>query len=125
MSEKAVLDTGTKSDWISHTFYEKLKKTLVVTRSELSEKDTKKKYRDFNGTEFQPTFKVDLMIQSEEFKGLMKCRRLSFLVAKKATFMILMGRDTIRKEELMTRGKRETDGEGALAFIHGKLPDGM
>jgi hypothetical protein len=125
MSEKAVLDTGTKSDWISHTFYEKLKKTLSVTRSDLSEKDTKKKYWDFNGTEFQPTFKVDLMIQSEEFKGLMKCRRLSFLVAKKATFMILMGRDSIRKEELMIRGKRETDGEGALAFIHGKLPDGM
>lgn len=85
----------------------------------------KKKYRDFNGTEFQPTSKVELMIQSEEFKGMIKCRRMSFLVAKKATFMILMGRDTIRNEELMTRGKRETDGEGALAFVLGKPSEGM
>jgi hypothetical protein len=118
-----VLDTGTKSDWISQMFYDDLKKT-GVKRSELSARDMKKEYRDFNGNKFQPTFKVELMIQSEEFKGLMKCRRLSFLVAKKATFMILMGRDTIRKEELMTRQRRETDGEGVLAGIHGKLPEG-
>jgi hypothetical protein len=125
MSEDVVLDTGTKRDWISHIFYEKLKDTLGVTQSKLSEKDMKKKYRDFNGTEFQPTSKVELMIQSEEFKGMIKCRRMSFLVAKKATFMILMGRDTIRNEELMTRGKRETDGEGALAFVLGKPSEGM
>jgi hypothetical protein len=125
MSEDVVLDTGTKRDWISHIFYEKLKDTLGVTQSKLSEKDMKKKYRDFNGAEFQPTSKVELMIQSEEFKGMIKCRRMSFLVAKKATFMILMGRDTIKNEELMTRGKRETDGEGALAFMLGKPSEGV
>jgi hypothetical protein len=125
MSEDVVLDTGTKRDWISHIFYEKLKDTLGVTQSKLSEKDMKKKYRDFNGAEFQPTSKVELMIQSEEFKGMIKWRRMSFLVAKKATFMILMGRDTIKNEELMTRGKRETDGEGALAFMLGKPSEGV
>ena len=124
ISEKAVLDTGPKSDWISQMFYEDLKKTLDVKRSELNKEDMKRKYRDFNGNEFQPAFKVDLMIQSEEFSGLVKCRKLSFLVAKKATFKILMGRDTIRSEELMTRGKRETDGEGVFVGIHGKLSDG-
>jgi hypothetical protein len=36
-----------------------------------------------------------------------------------------MGRDTIKNEELMTRGKRETDGEGALAFMLGKPSEGV
>ena len=123
VSEKAVLDTGTKSDWISQRFYDDLKKRLDVKRAELSQQE-KKEYRNFNGGTFQPAFKVDLMIQSEEFKGML-CRQLSFLVAKKAGFKILMGRETIRKEELMTRGKQETDGEAALIGLHGKGTESM
>jgi hypothetical protein len=123
MGEKAVLDTGTKSDWISQRFYDDLKKKLDVKRTELSQQE-KKEYRNFNGGTFQPAFKVELMVQSEEFKGIL-CRKLSFLVAKKAGFKILMGRETIRKEELMTRGKQETDGEEALIGIHGKAPEGV
>jgi hypothetical protein len=124
MSENAVLDTGTKVDWISQMFYKELK-TLGVKSSKLSQEDTRKEYRDFNGNRFQPLAKVDLMIQSEEFKGLMKCRKMSFFVANKATFSILIGRDTIKKHKLMTRGERDTDGEGVFVGIHGGPTEGM
>jgi hypothetical protein len=83
MSQKAVLDTGTKSDWMSQMFYNELKKTLEVKRSKLSAEYIKKEYRDFNGNKFQPTFKIELMIQSDEFTGVIKCRRLSFWLPRK------------------------------------------
>ena len=64
------------------------------------------------------------MIQSDEFSG-MKCRNLSFLIAKDGTFSILIGIRTIRKEELMVRRKRETDGEGAHVGVLGDVSTGM
>lgn len=64
------------------------------------------------------------MIQSDEFIG-MKCRILSFLIAKDATFSILIGRSTIFKLELMVRRKRETDGEGVHVGILGDVSKGM
>jgi hypothetical protein len=82
-------------------------------------------YRDFNGNKFHPTGKVDLMIQTEDFKGDMKCRTMTFFVASKATFAILFGRDTIRKHGFFTRGKRDTEGEGVLIGVHDELTDGM
>jgi hypothetical protein len=87
--------------------------------------EEQKKYRDFNGKQFSPKSKVDLMIQSEEFKSAIKCRILSFFIASNAAFSILIGRDTIRKQELMTRGKRDTDGEEVLVGVHGESPEGM
>ncbi|KAH9219657.1 hypothetical protein DL95DRAFT_384259 [Leptodontidium sp. 2 PMI_412] len=117
--EEAVLDTGTKPDWVSQTFFDKLRKTAGVKSVKLIPEETRK-YRDFNGKSFSPTHKVDLMIQSDEFIG-MKCRILSFLIAKDATFSILIGRSTIFKLELMVRRKRETDGEGVHVGILGDV----
>ncbi|KAH7411290.1 hypothetical protein BKA64DRAFT_377985 [Cadophora sp. MPI-SDFR-AT-0126] len=119
INEEAVLDTGTKHDWISQTFFETLRKKAGVKSVKLASEETRK-YRDFNGKSFSPTHKVELMIQSDEFLG-MKCRNLSFLIARDATFSILIGRRTIYKEELMFRRKRETDGEGAHVGILGDV----
>ncbi|KAG4435316.1 hypothetical protein IFR05_009205 [Cadophora sp. M221] len=117
--EEAVLDTGTKPDWVSQTFFDKLRKAAGVKSVKLIPEETRK-YRDFNGKSFSPTHKVDLMVQSDEFIG-MKCRILSFLIAKDATFSILIGRSTICKLELMVRRKRETDGEGVHVGILGDV----
>lgn len=54
----------------------------------------------------------------------MKCRVLSFLIARDATFSILIGRRTIFKQELMVRRKRDTDGEGVHIGILGDVPEG-
>ena len=70
-------------------------------------------HQDFNGNSFRPTGKVELIIQTQKFKGLMKCRTIKFFVASKAKFAILFGRDTIRKHGLITY-KRETDGKGGI-----------
>ena len=123
LNEEAVLDTGTKPDWISQTFFETLRKKAGINSVKLAPEETRK-YRDFNGKSFSPTNKVDLMIQSDEFLG-MKCRNLSFLIARDATFSILIGRSTIFKQELMVRRKRETDGEGAHVGVLGDVSKGM
>ena len=124
IGEKAILDTGTKGDWISQTFYNELR-DMGVRSTKLSTEELDVQYRDFNGKKFQPTAKVDLMIQTEEFKGVMKCRTMRFLVASKATFTILFGRDTIRKHGFFTRGKRDTDGEEVLIGVHDEINEGM
>ncbi|KAH8761374.1 hypothetical protein BGZ57DRAFT_931651 [Hyaloscypha finlandica] len=120
IGEKAILDTGTKGDWISQTFYNELR-DMGVRSTKLSAEELDVQYRDFNGKKFQPTAKVDLTIQTEEFKGSMKCRTMRFLVASKATFTILFGRDTIRKHKFFTRSKRDTDGEEVLIGVHDEL----
>jgi hypothetical protein len=124
IGEKAILDTGTKGDWISQTFYNELR-DMGVRSTKLSAEELDVQYRDFNGKKFQATAKVDLTIQTEEFKGFMKCRTMRFLVASKATFTILFGRDTIRKHGFFTRSKRDTDGEEVLIGVHDELSEGM
>lgn len=81
--------------------------------------DDQTKYRDFNGREFRPKNRVELMIRSDEF-GAMGCATLSFLVATDATFNILFGRDTIRKHDILHRGKPDTDGRKVLPGIMDK-----
>jgi hypothetical protein len=122
--EKAILDTGTKGDWISQNFYNDLR-YMGVRTSKLSEQELEVQYRDFNGKKFKPTGKVDLMIQTEEFKGDMKCRTMRFFVANKATFAILFGRDTIRKHDIYTRGNCDTAGEGVHIGVLEELSEGM
>lgn len=122
--EKAILDTGTKADWISQMFYDDLR-DAGVRSTKLDPEDSEMKYRDFNGKAFQPTGKVDLMIQTEEFKGHIKCRTMKFLVASKATFKIIFGRDTIREHGFYERRKCDTDGEGVLIGVHDELTEGM
>ncbi|KAG0650170.1 hypothetical protein D0Z07_2936 [Hyphodiscus hymeniophilus] len=122
IGEKAILDTGTKVDWISQMFYDKIR-DMGVKLTKLSPEELKLQYRDFNGKKFQPKGKVDLTIQTEEFKGEMKCRTMRFFIASKATFVILFGRETIRKHGFFTRSKRETDGEGVLAGLHDELTE--
>jgi hypothetical protein len=51
------------------------------------------------------------MIQTEEFKGDIKCRTMSFFIINKATFAILFGRDSVRKHVFFTRAKHDTDRE--------------
>lgn len=122
--ENAILDTGTKADWISQMFYDDLR-DAGVRSTKLDPEDSEMKYRDFNGKAFQPTGKVDLMIQTEEFKGHIKCRTMKFLVASKATFKIIFGRDTIREHGFYERRKCDTDGEGVLIGVHDELTEGM
>jgi hypothetical protein len=98
---------------------------MGVKSTKLGAEELEMQYRDFNGKKFQPTGKVDLMIQTEEFKGQMKCRTMKFFVASKATFAILFGRDTIRKHGFYKRSKRDTDGEGVLIGVHDELTEGM
>ena len=98
---------------------------MGVRTSKLSDEEQEVPYRDFNGKKFHPTGKVDLMIQTEEFKGDMKFRKMRFLVANKATFAILLGRDTIRKHGFYTRGNCDTAGEGVHIGVLEKLSEGM
>lgn len=98
---------------------------MGVRTSKLSDEELEVPYRDFNGKKFHPTGKVDLMIQTEEFKGDMKFRKMRFLVANKATFAILLGRDTIRKHGFYTRGNCDTAGEGVHIGVLEKLSEGM
>ncbi|KAH7355247.1 hypothetical protein BKA65DRAFT_236538 [Rhexocercosporidium sp. MPI-PUGE-AT-0058] len=124
IDEKAVLDTGTKPDWISASFYDELKSSgIPVERAKLSAEEQKIKYTDFNNKKFSPTSKVELVVQSDEFTGAIKCRNLTFFVASKATFSMLIGRDTIRKQKIMTRGKPDPDGEGVFVGVHGDIPE--
>jgi len=125
IGEKAILDTGTKVDWISKAFYDKLR-DMGVQLMQLSAEELEVQYRDFNDKKFQPTGKVDLMIQAEEFKSDLKCRTMRFFVANTATFSILFGRDTVRKHRfILGRGKSNEDGEGVLIGVHDKLSGGM
>jgi hypothetical protein len=97
---------------------------MGVRSSKLSEQE-QVQYRDFNGKKFHPTGKVDLMIQTDEFKGDLKCRTMRFFVANKATFAILFGRDTIRKHDIYTRGNSDTAGEGVHIGVLEELSEGM
>jgi hypothetical protein len=96
-----------------------------VRSTKLSPEELEVQYRDFQGKKFQPTGKVDLMIQTDEFKGQMKCRTMRFFVASKATFAILFGLDTIRKHAFLIRSKLDTDGEGVLIGVHDEMTEGM
>jgi hypothetical protein len=98
---------------------------MGVRSSKLSVQEQEVQYRDFNGKKFHPTGKVDLMIQTDEFKGDIKCRTMRFFVANKATFAILFGRDTIRKHGFYTRGHRDTAGEGVNLGVLEGLSEGM
>ncbi len=98
---------------------------MGVRKSNLSEQELELQYRDFNGKKFQPTGKVDLMIQTDEIKGDIKCRTMRFFVANKATFAILIGSDTIRKHRFYTRGDCDTTGEGVHIGVHEELSEGM
>jgi hypothetical protein len=124
IGEKAILDTGTKVDWISKAFYDKLR-DIGVRLTQLSAEELEVQYCDFNGKKFQPTGKVDLMIQAEEFKSGLKCRTMRFFVASKASFSILFGRDTIWKHRFFERGKSNEDGEGVLIGVYDKISAGM
>jgi len=124
ISEKAILDTGTKADWISKAFVDELRNTMRVRLTKLGAEESEIHYFDFNGIKFEPTGKVDLLIQTEEFKGNMKCRTMRLLVASKATFSILFGRDTIMNHGFFTKGKRDEDGEGVLIGVHDKFSAG-
>jgi hypothetical protein len=124
--EKAVLNTDTKFDWVSYTFYERLKKMEIV--SELSEltANEKMEYTDLEGSKFEPTDTIELMVQSNQFAGDTKCRKLKFFVTKNAAFKILIGRTTIGKYKLLQR--RIDDGQdaadtGAIALLP-EEPDG-
>ena len=90
----------------------------------LSPEEQETYYRDFNGHKFQPKGKVNLTIQTEEFKGSLKCRTMQFFVCSKAPFTIVIGRKTIWKHDILTRRKVDTDGDGALVGIHGELSKG-
>jgi hypothetical protein len=98
---------------------------MEVRTSKLSEQELEVQYRDFNGKKFKPTAKVDLTIQTEEFKGDIKCRTMRFFVANKATFAILFGRDTIRKHGLYRRGSSDTAGEGVHIGVLEELSKGI
>ena len=50
---------------------------------------------------------------------------MRFYVIGKATFPILLGRDTIRKHGILTRSKPDTEGEEALIGVHDDLNEGM
>jgi hypothetical protein len=113
-----------KVDWISQNFYNDLRH-LGVQSSKLSEQEQEVQYRDFNGKKFEPTGKVELLIQTEKFKGDMKYRMMSFFIASKAGFAILFGRDTIRKHGFFFPDKHDMVGEGAFVGIYDKHTKGM
>ena len=94
---EAILDTGTKPDWISKTFLAELGlKCRKLTPAE------EKIFSDFNGNNFAPIGKANVMIYSNDWKGF-STRRLSFLVARNLGSNILLGSKTIKKEQLLVK----------------------
>lgn len=118
MEVRAILDTGTKPDWISSLFLEKLKKKHSKIREEQN-----KEYRDFQGKKFRATGTIDLEIMCDEFQGF-KCKKKTFLVAKESTFDILLGRATIKEECLLSIRPPDTSGEGAFPGIQTGISKG-
>jgi hypothetical protein len=118
MEVRVILDTGTKPDWISSLFLERLKKKHSKIRE-----DQNKEYRDFNGKKFKATGTIDLDIMCEEFQGF-KCKRKTFLVAKESTFDILLGRRTIKEECLLLTRPPDTSGEGVFPGFQTEISKG-
>jgi hypothetical protein len=108
---RAILDTGTKPNWVSSRFLEKLKKKQTKLRE-----DQNKEYRDFNGKRFKACGKVELSIMCDDFQGF-KCKNLPFLVARESAFDILLGRNTIRDEYLLQTRPSDTTGEGVYPGV--------
>jgi len=106
---EAVLDTGTKPDWVSAVFL----KSLGLKEEPLDAKNNTE-YTDFNGKSFKATGKVNLLISNDNFPGA-SCRQLTFLVTKLSKFEILLGRKTIKKEQLLQRPPKDLSGEGVYA----------
>jgi hypothetical protein len=102
------LDTGTKPDWISQRF---LTEVLCMNHNKLTD-DDKQEFLDFNGNTFNPIGKVEVMVHSTDFIGF-PTRQLTFLVAKKGAFQILLGNRTIKKEKLLCK---PPDSRGETAF---------
>jgi hypothetical protein len=96
---RVILDTGTRPNWVSHTF---LAETLKMKFTRRSEKEGMQVFSDFNNNKFTAIGRVSLLISYSDFPG-MPCRNLDFLVAKKGSFQILIGRKTIEKENLLCR----------------------
>jgi hypothetical protein len=98
---RVMLDTGTKPNWISYHFLtDKLGKKY---NSKLNDGE-KKEYTDISGNNFSPIGKADVMVHSADFgteKGSFPCRTLSFMVIQRSNITILLGRDTIKKENLL------------------------
>lgn len=115
---KAILDTGTGPDWVSHQYL-----TEVLNLKPCKEKNKKysdKEFSDFQGKTFKPSGIVELMIFSDEFEGF-PCRTLLFLVSRLSTFKILLGWKTIEEEGLLVRKPRETLGDAAHIGLQPKL----
>jgi len=83
---------------------------LKLPYTKLNE-DQNKEFRDFNGKRFKALGQVELCILSDEFQGF-PCRKKAFLVARDCNFKILLGRNTIKDEGLLTRKPRNLSGEG-------------
>ena len=95
----AILDTGTKPDWISSRF---LTEKLGLKYTKLNDEENKQQFSDFNGNKFNGIGKAELMVNSTNFIGF-PSRTISFLVAKGGTFQILLGSRTIKKEKLLCK----------------------
>lgn len=115
---RAILDTGTKPNWISSRFLGELNKAPTKLPT-----DQKNDYRDFNGKRFKACGKVDLLIICDDFRGF-KCQTLPFLVAKDSAFDILIGRSTCRTERLLQSSAPDTSGRPAYTGIHGEQKKG-
>lgn len=103
---EAILDTGTKPDWVSASFLKRMR-----VKEESLDADNNTEYTDFNGRGFKATGKAHLMIMNDNFPK-SPCRRMTFLVTKKGKFEILFGRKTIFKEALLQRPPKDLSGEG-------------
>jgi hypothetical protein len=107
-----ILDTGTKLDWISGRF---LKEKLGLRHTKLNDEENKREFNDFNGNKFNGIGKAEVMLNSADFVGF-PCRKISFLVAKKDTFQILLGSKTIKKENLLCKPV-DPEREGAFPAV--------
>jgi len=87
---------------------------------EKNKKHSDKEFSDFQGKTFKPSGTVELIIYSDEFKGV-PCRQKLFLVSRLSTFKILLGRRTIKEEGLLARRPRETLGDAAHIGLQPKL----
>ena len=108
---RAILDTGTKPNWISWKFLQKLGKSKSKLRD-----GEKKEYRDINGKIFKAWGRADLNIICNDFQGF-KYRKLPFLVSREGTFDILLGKHTIKDEHLLQTRAPEGSGEGVYPGV--------
>lgn len=109
---RVILDTGTKPDWVSKHF---LTEKLGLKYTRLSEEGSKQEFSDFNGNKFNGIGQTELMIHSNDFIGF-PARRISFLVAKRGTFQILLGSRTIKQEKLLCK-PLDPQREGAFPAV--------